>query len=212
MLRTRVGLYTHVLRLVYAVTLPSLTSTQVKKTPPFAFDKNEFYLVLFEAIWRTLSVQAWYSSQPCGENKLSGMVRATFSMIGITGKTNHSPPATGALEHFQAGASKNVQKRTGHHSVKALHLYKCTTTSQHMAVLNILAPTAVTDFASAHSKGIQAPIKSDIGFDTGGDFSFSLIFGSASDCVINVNRNTSASNSAGLKEGTHKNEPKNETF
>ena len=88
----------------------------------------------------------WYASQPCGENKLSGMAKIMFSLIGITGKTNHSLQATGASELFQAGVpEKIVQERSGHRSVKALHLYERTTTSQHMAVSNILASSAVGD-------------------------------------------------------------------
>ena len=45
----------------------------------------------------------WFSAQPCGENKLSSMVKNMFEMVGIEGKTNHSLRATGATEMFRAG-------------------------------------------------------------------------------------------------------------
>ena len=82
--------------------------------------------------------------QPCGKNKLSSMVKSMFAMIGITGKTNHSLRATGASSLFQAGIpEKIIQKRTGHRPIKALRMYQCMTTSQYVAVSNILSSTKV---------------------------------------------------------------------
>ena len=62
----------------------------------------------------------WYACQPCGENKLSMMVKDMFGMIGIEGKMNHSHRATDASEMFQACVPKKiVQKHTVHCSIKA---------------------------------------------------------------------------------------------
>ena len=132
----------------------------------------------------------WYASQACGENKLSGMVKSMFAMIGVSGKTNHSLRATGALELFQAGVpEKMVQEHTGHRSVKALRMYECTTTSQHMAVSNVLGAPTVIAFAPSHSKAKEAPVKPN----TSGGFNFSSVFGSTTNCVINISMSNSTS-------------------
>ena len=168
--------------------------------PPFAFDKDTSYL-------KPLGVphlfKPWYASQPCSENKLSGMVKA---MIGITGKMNQSSGYR-CVGAFKAGVpEKIVPEQSGDCSVKAVCLYERTTTSQHMAELNILAPT-VSNLASTHSNVIQSPMKPD----TGGGFSFSSIIGSTNNCVININMNIDTS--AGLnKEGKNEDQFQNETF
>ena len=47
---------------------------------------------------------------------------------------------TGASNLFQAGVpEKIIQERTGHRSLKALRMYERTTTSQHIAVSNVLS-------------------------------------------------------------------------
>ena len=70
----------------------------------------------------------WFSCQPCGVNKLNGMVKSMFSSIGISGKSNHSLRASGATEMFRAGVpEKIIQERTGHRSLKALRTYERTT-------------------------------------------------------------------------------------
>lgn len=72
------------------------------------------------------------------------------SRIGVVGKANHSLRATGALETFQVDVpQKIVQQRTGHHSVKALCMYECTTMDQHMAVSSILAAPMEMSLASS---------------------------------------------------------------
>ena len=130
----------------------------------------------------------WYGVQPCGENKLSGMVKSMFAMIGVSGKTNHSLRATGASSLFQAGIpEKIIQERTGHRSIKALRMYERTTTSQHVAVSNILSSTTEVNLpqstAHAHAHAHAKPV-ADAGV------SFSTMFASASNCVININMAT----------------------
>ena len=46
---------------------------------------------------------SWFSCQPCGVNKLIGMVKSMFSSFGISGKSNHSLRASGTTEMFRAG-------------------------------------------------------------------------------------------------------------
>ena len=75
--------------------------------------------------------KVWYSSQPCGENKLGCMVKEMCAQAGIFGKTNHSLRATGALELFRAG-EKIIQKHTGYRTVKALRMYESTTSNQNL--------------------------------------------------------------------------------
>ena len=54
-------------------------------------------------------------------------------------KTNHSLRATGATELFRAGVpEKIIQQRTGHMSLKGLHIYERTTIDQHKAGCDIL--------------------------------------------------------------------------
>ena len=73
-------------------------------------------------------------------NKLTGMVKSTFSSIRISGKSNHSLRASGATELFRAGVpEKIIQERTGHRSLKALRTYERTTERQHLAVANVLS-------------------------------------------------------------------------
>ena len=118
----------------------------------------------------------WFSTQPCGENKLMGMVKNMFTRIGISGKTNHSLRASGATEMFRAGVpEKIIQERTGHRSLKALRLYERTTASQHQSVAKVLsAPSDVTFSSTENAK------------DCGGNLSLGTVIGSASHCVINV--------------------------
>lgn len=52
--------------------------------------------------------KTWYAGQPCGENKLGGMVKSMFAEIGVSGKTNHSLRATGASDIFQAGVPERL--------------------------------------------------------------------------------------------------------
>ena len=127
-------------------------------------------------------------------------------MIGITGKINHSLRATGASELFQAGVpEKMVQERTGHRSMKALRMYEHTTTTQHMAVSNILAAPTVTNF---ESKAKEAPVKPNPHLDTGRGFNFSSIFASTTNCVINISigNSTSSYSACSQKENEDEND------
>ena len=168
----------------------------IGKLPPFALEKDVSYLKPLGAYVATHLSKPWYASQPCGENKLSGMVKAMFSMIGVSGKTNHSLRATGASELFQAGVpEKIVQERTGHHSVKALRLYEHTTTNQHMVVSNIFAapPTELATDSDTPASSNEEALASSNGeapaTDTNGGFSISSLIGSATNCVVNINMN-----------------------
>ena len=103
-----------------------------------------------------------------------------LSLIGVVGKLW----ATGASEMFQAGVpEKIVQERTGHRSIKALRMYERTTTSQHMAVSNVLLAAKDVTFSSGNSCS-DAPAKQGV---AGGSVCFTSIFGNTSNCVINVN-------------------------
>ena len=143
------------------------------KTPPMAFKKDWFYMKPLGDHVTTDPVKPWYGSQPCGENKLATMVKSMFSQVGISGKTNHSLRATGASNLFQAGIP--VQERTSHHSLKALCMYECTTTSQHIAVLSVLSGAGDTSSPSTSAQKMQIPAVP------------SAMFASVSNCVINVN-------------------------
>ena len=155
----------------------------ISKLPPFASEKDVFYLKSLGTYVVSHPSKPWYASQACGENKLSGMVKSMFPMIGVSGKTNHSLRATSEL--FQAGVpEKMVQERTGHRSVKVLRMYERTTTSQYMAVSNVLGAPTVVGFEPSHSK---APVEPN----TGGGFNFSSVFGSTTNYVINISMSNS---------------------
>ena len=164
----------------------SILDKYLSKLPPAAFEKDVFYMKpLGDHIVADPS-KPWYGVQPCGENKLSGMVKSMFAMIGVSGKTNHSLCATGASSLFQAGIpEKIIQERTGHRSIKALRMYERTTTSQHVAVSNILSSTTEVNLpqSTAHAHAHAKPV-ADAGV------SFSTMFASASNCVININMAT----------------------
>ena len=129
----------------------SLLEKYISKLPPVAFQKDWFYLKPLGNDVVSKPSKLWYAAQPCGENKLAGMVKSMFSIIGVSGKTNHSLRATGASQMFQAGVpEKIVQERTGHRSLQALRMYERTTTTQHTAVSRILS--AQKDENSAPAK------------------------------------------------------------
>ena len=133
-------------------------------------------------------VKPWYSSQPCGENRLATMVKSMFSKIGIVGKSNHSLRVTGASNLFQAGVpEKIIQERTGHRSLKALRMYERTTTSQHIAVSNVLS--AVDTSVPGLKPQVPNPVSTVFGTVSKPQVPnpVSTMFGTVSNCVINVN-------------------------
>ena len=71
-----------------------------------------------------------------------------------------------------------VQERTGHRSLKALHMYERTTTSQHTAVSNVL--TAAGNVSLPSTTGLKSSSEHVPN-------ALPTIFGSVSNCVINVN-------------------------
>ena len=104
-----------------------------------------------------------------------------LSKVGVVGKTNHSLRATGASLLFQAGvAEKIVQERTGHRSVKALRLYKRTTTAKHVEVSSILSDCQ----RAISSKSTPNPATAS--GTTESELAFTSIFGNTSNCIINV--------------------------
>ena len=103
----------------------SILDKYLSKLPLIALQKDWFYLKPLGNHVTADPSKAWYTCQPRGENKLSGMVKSMFAMVGVVGKTNHSLRATGASNMFQAGVpEKIVQERTGHRSIKALRMYE----------------------------------------------------------------------------------------
>jgi hypothetical protein len=68
----------------------SILEKYLSKLPPIAFEKDWFYMKPLGNQVVSIPSKLWFSLQPCGENKLAGMVKSMFSMIGVVGKTNHS--------------------------------------------------------------------------------------------------------------------------
>ena len=127
----------------------------------------------------------WFSAQPCGENKLSSMVKNMFKMVGIDGKTNHSLRASGATEMFRAGVPKKIiQEHTGHRSVKALRTYERTTETQNLSVANVLSSSSNVSFLDAKDTVNCTAVS---GNGTSGIPRIATVIGTASHCVINVN-------------------------
>ena len=150
----------------------------IGKLPPVAFQKDWFYMKPLGDSVATDPSKPWYAAQPCGENKLGGMVRSMFAEIGVSWMTNHSLRATGASDLFQAGVlEKIIQERTGHRSVEALCTYERKTTMQHMAVSKVLSAKENCRFLDAQPK--PGSSENAIGF--------SSVFANTSNCVINVN-------------------------
>ena len=106
-----------------------------KKLPPYAFEKDVFYLRPKHRAPTTPDVP-WYDCVLGGKNKLSTMVRDICSEGGITKKTNHSLRATWATTLFKAGVpEKIIQNTTGHH---ALRCYERVSDEQHQATSRVL--------------------------------------------------------------------------
>ena len=154
------------------------------KLPPVAYEKDWFYMKSLGDDVVSKPGKPWNTAQPCGENKLATMVKSMFAMIGVSGKTNHSLRATGASEMFEAGVpEKIVQERTGHRSTEALRMYERTTTTQYMAVSRVLC-VQNDENCSFNSSVSRAPAKQH---DAAASMTFSTLFGSVANCVINVN-------------------------
>ena len=162
--------------------------TYISKLPPVAFQKDWFYMKPL----RHEPSKPWYAAQPCGKNKLVGMVKSMFAMIGVSGKTNHSLRATGASMMFQAGVpEKIVQERTGHRSLEALRMYECTTITQHMEVSRVLSAWKVQKDEVKSTCNSSLPAKPR---DTAGGVCFSTIFGTTTNCVIKAGQSPKLDN------------------
>ena len=127
-----------------------LLDKYLAKLHPKARELDCFYMQPLTSSVVSDPTKIWFSAQPCGENKLSSMVKNMFKMVGIEGKTNHSLRASGATEMFKAGVpEKIIQERTGHRSVKALRTYERTTAMQHLSVANVLSSSSNVSFSDA---------------------------------------------------------------
>ena len=161
--------------------------------------------------------KSWFATVPVGENKLGAMVKDMFGEVGISGKTNHSLRATGATSLYTANVpEKMIQQRTGHRSLKALRIYERTTQDQELAVSKILTSDSKIDYAEATSKpaaeseatapssslGVVPAKQCDLPSNAPSHMlnqlcqvsksqsfapSLSTLFGSTTNCVINVN-------------------------
>ena len=61
----------------------SILDKYLSKLPPFAFEKDWFYMEPLGTYVTTDPSKHWYACQQCGENKLSKMVKDMFGKIGI---------------------------------------------------------------------------------------------------------------------------------
>ena len=167
-----------------------LLDKYLSKLHPKACELDCFYMQPLAASVVSDPTKTWFSAQPCGENKLSSMVKIMFKMVGIEGKTNHSLRASGATEMFRAGVpEKIIQEHTGHRSVKALRTYERTTATQHLSVANVLSSSSNVSFSDAKDKPPSAngtatamSVNSTTGIP-----GIATMIGTASHCVINVN-------------------------
>ena len=115
----------------------AVLETYISKLPPVAFQKDWFYM---KPLRHDVPSKPWYAAQPCGENKLAGMVKSMFAMIGVSGKTNHSLRATGASMMFQAG----VPEKMPYVRMSALQLrstWRCREFYQHRKIRNMQPAT-----------------------------------------------------------------------
>ena len=159
-----------------------LLDIYLSKLPPKAREIDCFYMKPLGVHVIKQPSKPWFSCQPCGENKLSGMVKSMFERIGVGGKTNHSLRATGATEMFRAGVpEKIIQERTGHRSLKALRTYERTTAAQHLSVASVFSSSSDVRFSDTTGK--PGPSTTSISGIPG----FPSMIGTASNCVININ-------------------------
>lgn len=89
------------------------------------------------------SPSKWFHSMVHGtghwQNVLALVVKRMFQEVGIDGKTNHSLQVTGASRLCEANVpEKLIKEWTGHKSLDALRLYKCTSSEQQKSVPNVL--------------------------------------------------------------------------
>ena len=81
----------------------------------------------------------WYSSQPCGRHKLSGIVSGICKQGGLPGfRSNHSLRASSATRMYDAGVDEQlICEVTGHRS-NAVRNYKRTTTEQKQKISKVI--------------------------------------------------------------------------
>ena len=99
---------------------------------------------------------------------------------------------------FRAGVpEKLVQECTGHRTVKALRMYERPSTSQHAAVSNILLSPEEVDY---NKKKPTTSVSANAS-------ALTLIFGTTSNCVINVNIGTRMTKECGFSSTVEKSCP-----
>lgn len=82
----------------------------------------------------------WHSKTPVGHNILLSMVSCLCEAGGITGfKTNHLLRVTSTTRLFQSGVDEQlIMNRTGHHSIKGVRTYKRVSSTQQIALSEVL--------------------------------------------------------------------------
>ena len=105
-------------------------------------NKTSFYLRPLPTVPVNPSLP-WYAKAPVGRDSLNKVVKKMCQEAKIEGnKTNHSLRARGTTQLYERGVpEKQIQERTGHRSLDALHVYERTSEAQHRAVTSVLCST-----------------------------------------------------------------------
>ena len=121
----------------------------MSKLPPYAFEKDIFYLRPKQVIPPNPS-NYWYECAAVGREKLCTVVKDMCLAAGISEpKTNHSDRATGATSMFASNVPERmIQSYTGHKSLEALRKYECPTHDQHQEILDILTANDKRSFGT----------------------------------------------------------------
>ena len=128
--------------------------TYFSKIPDQARELDIFYLRPLGNIPDDPS-RPWFAAAPVGENKFCTMVKEMFAEVGVVNKTDHSLRATGATDLYTANVpEKLIQQRTGHRSLKAPRTYEWTTGEQELAVLT---SGSKIDYTQAQQSGVENP-------------------------------------------------------
>ena len=82
----------------------------------------------------------WYARTPVGHNTLRSTVSRLCEAGGITGfKTNHSLRVSSTTRLFQSGVDEQlIMKRTGHRSIEGVRTYKRVSSTQQIALSEVL--------------------------------------------------------------------------
>ena len=112
------------------------------------------------------------------------MVPKMFEAAGLSHKTNHSLRATATTALFEANIpEKVIQNSTGHRSLKGLRLYERVSKDQDQHVSRLL--TAPIEHVP-HSSTTDIPTFRSPNLAFNQQTGFSSLFGSVSNCQINI--------------------------